>query len=40
MIAPGGVGLVEGVRGRPTGEATVLADRAALGEEDRGRMMT
>ena len=40
MTAPGGVGLVEGVSGRPTGEATVSADKEALGEEDRGRMMT
>ena len=40
MTAHGGAELEEGVREKLSGEATVLADRAALGEEDRGRMTT
>lgn len=40
MTAHGGAELEEGVREKLIGEATVLVDRAALGEEDRGRMTT
>ena len=40
MTAQGGAELEEGVREKLTGEAIVLADRTALGEEDRGRMTT
>ena len=40
MTAQGGAELEEGGREKLTGEVTVLADRAALGEEDRGRMTT
>ena len=40
MTARGGAEQEEGVREKLIGEAKVLADRAALGEEDRGRMTT
>ena len=40
MTAQGGAELEEGAKEKLTGEATVLVDRAALDEEDRGRMTT